>query len=80
MFNRPSHYTERFIDLRFKNALNIIQNLTGESSFHLLKNEKLEVKSNKREDPATMIDYFSVVCTLQTSNRRRYQHTKTRFI
>jgi hypothetical protein len=45
MFNRPSHYTERFIDLRFKNALNIIQNLSRESSFQLLKNEKLEVKA-----------------------------------
>ncbi|KAI8877685.1 ACBP-domain-containing protein [Backusella circina FSU 941] len=43
MFNSPSQYTERFIDLRFKNALNIIQNLSRESSFQLLKDEKLEL-------------------------------------
>lgn len=45
MSHIPPHYTDRFIQQRYKKALYFVQNLPASSNFQPTKNQKLEVTS-----------------------------------
>lgn len=64
MSHIPPHYTDRFIQQRYKKALYFVQNLPASSNFQPTKNQKLEVTSILSTYTDELRHISKAICTL----------------